>query len=362
MRITFSFDLIGFLVVAIILLALIAALIWFFYRKAKQQAISRWKASIEDLPLGGVLLDRSGKIVYTNSNAAALLSHIDQAKLAAIYSAGIKGTRQSTILNGSEGLVVQAQSLPLKDQGGALIFLNDITRQQQAVSGYRNFIYGISHELLTPLTAVQGHLAHLQTANPSDENGWRGSLRVVGDEIERLTRLTSNMLLLSRLEAGQPVQRRPTNLAAVAEEAVLQLMEKADQRRATLNINAEAGLPRPILDRDAWKQVLLNLIDNAIKYGREGGEVDVNLAQAAGAIRITVQDDGPGIAQEDLPHIFTEMYRGDATRHVNGSGLGLAIVRRIVEGSGGTIKCDSKLGTGTTFTVTLPVEANVTGL
>ncbi len=179
--------------------------------------------------------------------------------------------------------------------------------------------------------------------------------------MERLTRLTSNLLILSRLEAGQPFQRRPTNLAAVAEEAVLQVMEKAEARRMTINLQAEGNQPRPPIDRDAWKQVFLNLLDNAVKYGSTGGAVDVVLRQEAGRLLIAVTDNGPGIAPDDLPHLFTELYRADAQRHVAGSGLGLAIVRRIVEQHGGQITCSSELGRGTRFEIMLATGgANVT--
>nr|MCU0493533.1 sensor histidine kinase [Chloroflexaceae bacterium] len=159
------------------------------------------------------------------------------------------------------------------------------------------------------------------------------------------------------LEAGQPLQRRPTNLAAVAEETVLSLLEKADVRQITLNLNAAPALPRPPLDRDAWKQVFLYLLDNGIKYGRVGGNVTVGLSQEAGALQISVADDGPGIPADEVPHLFSEFFRGENQRQSSGSGLGLAIVRRIVERHGGTIRCESTPGVGTTFTINLPLDA-----
>jgi signal transduction histidine kinase len=143
------------------------------------------------------------------------------------------------------------------------------------------------------------------------------------------------------------------------------MLEKADERRVTLNIEAAPDLPRLSLDRDAWKQVFLNLIDNGIKYGKEGGHVNMRLSHTPNEATITVTDDGPGIAPEDQPHIFEEAYRAgvptkEAGGDVSGSGLGLAIVRRIVEQHGGSISCESALGKGTTFAIILPLEQNVT--
>ncbi|NJO85013.1 MAG: ATP-binding protein [Blastochloris sp.] len=132
---------------------------------------------------------------------------------------------------------------------------------------------------------------------------------------------------------------------------------KADARHITLNVNTAPDLARPSVDRDKWKQVFLNLIDNAIKYGKEGGTVDIELRQGDALLNITITDDGSGIPPADVPHLFDEMFRSETHRNISGTGLGLAIVRRIVEQHDGQITASSRLGLGTTLHISLPLTA-----
>ena len=178
------------------------------------------------------------------------------------------------------------------------------------------------------------------------------------DEIERLAWLTPNVMTLLRLDAGQALYRSLHSLGVIAEEAVQQLWENAAQRGITLGVRTEPGLERTLVDGSAWKQVFLNLIDNGIKYGREGGSVTVTLRQTDGVQMISVLDDGPGIHPKDVPHLFTRLYRAEDHQHIRGSGLGLAIVKQIVELHEGEIVCRSnraRRGLGTEFQITLPI-------
>lgn len=342
----------------LIALVLVTALLlgglgWGAYRYAGR-AVRRWRSALAGMPFGVLILDAVGRRTFANPTADTLLRQMDPSQLARARESAARGLQQLWIVRGAEGATVQAQALPLGGGADVLVTLRDITPQQRAEAGYRQLMRQLSHELMTPLTAIQGHLAYLDA---EDDPERQRSVQVLRDEVERLTRLTSNLLLLSRLESEQPLQLRPTNLGAVAEEVVLALMERADARGITLNLHATPRLPRPAVDRDAWKQVFLNLVDNAVKYGREGGRVDVTLQEEDGVLGIAVADDGPGIAPDDLPHLFTEMFRAEAHRRVSGTGLGLTIVRRIVERHGGRITCASEAGRGTTFHISLPVDA-----
>lgn len=335
------------------LLALLGLCWWLGLRRGRREA-ARLGPALDRLPLGVALFGRGGEQRYANPPAAALLPLLDGAVLNQARRAARGDAQQTSIVRGREDLAVQLYASALPD-GDLLVALRDIGDDQQAERGYRQLIHTLSHEALTPLTAVQGHLAHIAAvARPTPE--WAGSLEVVRGEIDRLTRLTSNLLILSRLEAGQPLQRRPTNLAALAEETVLQLLERADARGITLTLNAPPQLPRPALDRDAFKQVLLNLVDNGVKYGREGGTVTITLHAGGGSLGIDVDDDGPGIPLDDQPHLFTPLFRGENQRLAGGNGLGLAIVRKIVEGHGGSISCVSRPGAGASFKIRLPLE------
>jgi signal transduction histidine kinase len=357
MRIVFDLWCFALLILGVILL--VAASTWLSYRYGKRRDRA-WLAALTELPIGVMLLDRSRRRRFANAAAMSLTAQLDAGALDRLCQVAAPHFRQSTALRSGDGLVVQAQAIILPDVGYTLITLSDLSQRQQAESTYRKLIRTLSHELLTPLTAMQGHLAHIASSVSDRERNdasWLGSLEISREEADRLTRLVSNLLLLARLEAGQPLQRRPTNLAAVAEEAVLSMLAPADERQITLELQAEPRLPRPAVDRDAWKQVFLNLIDNGIKYGRPGGHVTLTLRQCDDQLCITVSDDGPGISPEDLPHIFDELFRSEAQRRVNGSGLGLAIVRQIVEQHGGRVTCESTPGQGAAFHIQLPLQS-----
>lgn len=338
----------------LIVLLLLTAFAWGVYRFGSRNT-RKAQTALNATPVGVAIFDNTGRRVFVNQAAQEMLVLVDTAQLSQAREAVAKGMQQTWIVRGPEGTSLQAHVSPIS--GNVLLTLRDITQRQEAEASYRRLIYQLSHEMLTPLTAIQGHLAYASSGDIRDDSERIRSLGVVRDEVERLTRLTSNLLLLSRLQSEQPLQLRPTNLTAVAEEAVLQLMEHADARDITLNVHTATQLARPSVDKDAWKQVFLNLIDNGIKYGTDGGTVDVTLQQNGPNMEVDVTDNGPGISPEDRPHIFTEMFRSESQRQISGTGLGLTIVKRIVERHGGQITCSSEPGNGTTFRITLPLRS-----
>lgn len=320
-----------------------------------------WEAALLDLPYGVVLYrSHHTQPFFKNHAAQNLLPHLDTHVLAQVEHAAT--THQPLVLSvrGSDDWLIQIQSRPLPAQNPSMsmVTLHDLTHQQREHRNDRTFLQGLSHELQTPLTAIQGHLAHIIRSIDGSEVPWRGSLQVAQDEIARLAWLTPNVMALLRLDAGQTLNRQPTNLSVVAEEAVQQVWDKANTRHIALHVQSTPGLPRLAVDRGAWKQVFLNLIDNGIKYGKTGGIVTVRLSNANSSLLITIADDGPGIPTEEIPRLFSRLYRGERHQHIPGSGLGLAIVQQIVERHGGQITCTSHPG-GTTFTITLP-HSNVT--
>lgn len=351
-------TLVGILLLSLIVFGAVGAGAYFLLSRR----VRKVNAAARLLPLGMVLFDGTGRRLFTNATADELLSHVAATSLEQLRETAARGLEQKTVIGGNNGMVVQAQSQPIGSRRDAvLVTLRDIGRQQeqmqQAEENYNKLIHTLSHELLSPMTGIRGHLTHLADGRDLTDEDRRRSVEIARGDVERLIRLTSNLLELSRLQAGQPMQRRPTNLAAVAEEAVLQLLEKADARHITLNINAAPDLARLSVDRDKWKQVFLNLIDNAIKYGKEGGNVDIGLRQGSSFMSITITDDGLGIPPADVPHLFDEMFRSEEHRNISGTGLGLAIVRRIIEQHDGQITASSRLGHGTTFHINLPLTA-----
>ncbi|HID62957.1 MAG TPA: GHKL domain-containing protein, partial [Anaerolineae bacterium] len=238
-----------------------------------------------------------------------------------------------------------------------MCMITDVSEQRHQEEFYHSFIQNISHELLTPLAAIAGHVANIKECSIEEVESWRHSQEIIEREVRRLTGLTSNLLLLSRLESGVPLRLELTNIGALVEEAVAGLLRLAQAKGIELSIQSPPRLPRIPADRARIKQVFINLLDNAVKYCPEGSEVQVRLRTDAEGIVVEVADNGPGIPEEDLPYIFEKMYRveKEGTRAVEGSGLGLSIVKRIVELHGGQVAVESTVGKGTTFRISLPL-------
>jgi signal transduction histidine kinase len=244
-----------------------------------------------------------------------------------------------------EGQSYQARTIRLTKRD-TLVLLEDLAIVQRQHAFYRNFIQNVSHEIKTPLTVIQGHAAKMGDA-PEDREGWLASQRIISDETKRLTKLVDNLLTLSRLESSSfDLEYKLTNFGGLLEECILQV----------------SGLPRISVDRPRMKQVILNLLDNAIKYTPSGGEITIEVHADEGNKQLicSVRDSGEGIPEEDLPYIFEKLYRAKRTkrRPVEGSGLGLTLAQQIIQAHQGVITVQSKLDEGSVFTFTLPYEAH----
>jgi signal transduction histidine kinase len=230
-----------------------------------------------------------------------------------------------------------------------------------AREAYRHFIYNLSHEVSNPLQTVQTNLDNMASCSADETIRWRQYHQVIAAEVRRLADLTENLRLLSHLEApGAPTVREPVNLKGVVEDVIMALFETAEARGVRVRYVGPERPARVLGDRDRLRQVLVNLVDNGIKYSRsEGGEVIISLQEEQDRLCVRVSDEGVGIAEEDLPHIFDTAYRAPDARSFRrkGSGLGLAIVQQIVEQHGGEIRVQSQLGEGTTFSFDLPLYA-----
>jgi len=367
-----SFDLIGAAIILLLLLLIATGLVlltsWYWRRRlARPSMVGQLEALLDNLPLGLLLTDREGQVLWCNPEACQLLS-LDRASprldggLVSLVKR-VAESRQSELheLQLAASVRLQLRAMPLDGpsppEDKVICMVTDVSERRHQEEFYRNFIQNISHELLTPLAAIAGHVANIKECSIEEVESWRRSQDIIEREVRRLTGLTSNLLLLSRLESGVPLRLEPTNIGAVAEEAVAGLLTVAQAKAIELSIQSPPRLPRIPADRARIKQVFINLLDNAVKYCLEGSEVQVRLKTDRESIIVEVADDGPGISQEDLPHIFEKMYRveKESTRAVEGSGLGLSIVKRIVELHGGRIAVESAVGKGTTFRVSLPL-------
>ncbi len=217
----------------------------------------------------------------------------------------------------------------------------------------RNLMADIAHELRTPLTVMRGDLEALLDGvfEPTPE-----ALASLQEETLLLSRLVDDLRALAQAEAGQlRLERRPTDLAELLRGVVASFDLQAEGQGQTLSLDVPADLPPANVDPQRVRQVVANLVSNALRHAPKSGRVAVSAAAGGGSVQISVADDGPGIAAEDLPHIFDRFWRGGGVR-VDGSGLGLAIARELVRAHGGRIWVESAPGVGSTFHLTLPLS------
>jgi signal transduction histidine kinase len=223
---------------------------------------------------------------------------------------------------------------------------------EQALHTQRRFAADASHELRTPLTTIRGNLGLLERQPSISAEDRVAVLADTVEECDRLIRLVNNLLTLARADSGLALRKEPVPVQAFSDDMCRQAQLLAPKRM----IHCENALDVSVMaDRDALKQVLLILLDNAIKYTPPQGTITIETRISGENVAIRVRDTGPGIPASALPHIFKRFYRVEAARTSAGAGLGLAIAKELVEAQGGTITVASQAGHGSVFTVTLPL-------
>jgi len=242
-------------------------------------------------------------------------------------------------------------------QHGSILVFHDLTRLKQLESTRREFVANVSHELRTPLSLIKGFVETLLDGAKNDPDLTTRFLRTIEKHTDRLTYLIEDLLTISRLESGQIVM----NLHQVdLREEVSHVIDDLQARAADKNASLRNEFPPDLqarADTDRLQQVLFNLVENAIKYGRTDGTVTIGGHPGAdGKVELWVKDDGPGIPPEARERIFERFYRVDRarSRETGGTGLGLSIVKHIVQAHGGEVCVKSELGHGSTFSFTLP--------
>jgi len=242
-----------------------------------------------------------------------------------------------------------------QDEVGSLVgtFNQTLERLEVLFTSQQRFLADVSHELRTPLTVIKGNVDLMRRMKQFD----RESLTSIDQEAGRLTRLVGGLLLLAQAESGElPLDLRPVELDLLVTE-VFQEMRVIAGGKVHVHLNE---IDQLVVngDRDRLKQVLINLVANAIQYTPQDGDVFLSLAKVGNQARIICRDTGPGIPAEDLPHIFERFYRAEKSRtrgKSTGFGLGLSITKWIVEHHGGRIEVSAKDGQGTTFAIWLPL-------
>lgn len=282
---------------------------------------------------------------------------IDALKQALGTGQPVKGRLQLTG-PANRSLEIQAAPLASPSGPGVIAILHDITDLERLERIRKDFVANVSHELRTPLTAIRGYAETLLDGALEDEENNRRFLEIIKAHAIRLNNIALDLLVLSELESGSP-QAEPERISvrAAVEAAVRTVEAEARLREVSLQCG-KLDDAEVLGHRMRMEQLLVNLLDNAIKFNRKGGEVKVEVTRTSDSqAQIAISDTGIGIPSEDLPRIFERFYRVDKTRSrdVGGTGLGLSIVKHVVERMHGTIKVESLLGKGSKFVVRFTV-------
>lgn len=344
---------------------------------------NRSSAILRSMVEGVAVIDAQQRLVFCNRAFSEILS---------LDSAGSEGhpvievVRNSELLGlirralqGEEGLqsniamgIVQQRSFsvtaaPVKPleaspaaekPSGAVVVLHDVSELRRLERVRQDFVANVSHEFKTPLTAIQGFAETLLAGALEDPQNNRRFLEIMRSHAARLARLTDDLLKLARIEAGKlEVAFQPVSVAELLESCSATTVLKASRKQISFTVKVPPGLPSVLGDPGLLHDLLQNLLDNAIQYTPEGGQIDVSATAEAREAVITVTDTGIGIPLADQERIFERFYRVDAarSREAGGTGLGLSIAKHIVEAHGGRLWVESAVGRGSKFFVAIPL-------
>jgi two-component system sensor histidine kinase BaeS len=238
--------------------------------------------------------------------------------------------------------------------------LNQMAENLEKIESLRReLVSNVSHELSTPLTNISGYLEALHDRIIEGQEPTEKALNILREEVERLTSMVIGLRELSRIEsAGFKLTIEPCDVGKIIREVVSTFTPRFESRNINVSLNITSDLPVIEADKKALNQILVNLIDNSVNYSPDNGKIIIFAGKKNSFVEISVIDDGIGIDESDLQHIFERFYRADKSRSRNtgGTGIGLAIVRELVKLQGGEISVISKSGEGSTFTFRLPVS------
>jgi two-component system phosphate regulon sensor histidine kinase PhoR len=329
---------------------------------------------------GVVLLDDDGRTLLSNTAARRMLGD----RTMALHGRSITDdpfpkswaevfvdaqhsgelVRREVRRNGEMGLTVMLAVGKIPDPPGSptryLCIAHDITELRRLERVRRDFVANVSHELRTPLASIRAMAETLQDGALQDEDVSDRFLGTIVNEAQRLTRISEDLLVLSNAESRAP-ERSEFLLSDLLEQVVNRFLPQAGKAGIELTSQIPPGL-KVLANHDQIEQVVVNLVDNGIKYTPAGGRVEVRASRTNGTVSVDVADNGIGIDPKDAARIFERFYRVDKarSRQSGGTGLGLSIVKHIVESHGGGVTLQSQYGQGSVFTFTLPVSQPAT--
>ncbi len=330
---------------------------------------------------GVLVIGRDEKIQYISPNLSAMFDFRSKEVTARPYwemiphAQVISAIKESIASAGAisreitlfqvEDVVFNIQVSPVLNNGalmGAVVVFHDISALKKLLKMRSEFVANVSHELKTPLTSIKGYVETLsEPGGMDDKETIQKFLKVIHKQTLRLEALVKDLLTISSIESKEvAMDLQPCDVAALVNNTVNSLKNVIDAARHKVVLNIAPQLPMIIVDRSRMEQVLVNLLENAVKFAPAGGTIEIAVKEQEPYVAISVTDSGIGIAPEHLPRLFERFYRVDKSRssELGGTGLGLAIVKHIVLAHQGRVDVKSKPGSGTTFTIFLPVSKN----
>jgi len=267
---------------------------------------------------------------------------------------------EEVTINQPEEKTLKVNAAPIIRQDkleGAILVFHDISELRKLEKVRQDFVANVSHELRTPVSSIKGYAETLLDWAIDDKKNVREYVDIIHQNSDRLIRLIDDLLNLSKIESGKmPMVLLPVDMAVVLARSVTVLEKLRLEKAISLRVDAAQDLPKALADEQRLSQVLVNLLDNAIKYTPHGGAITVSISLEDKFIQVSISDTGIGIPAQDLPRIFERFYRVDKarSRELGGTGLGLSIVRHIIQAHSGQVWVQSELGRGSTFSFTVP--------
>lgn len=323
---------------------------------------------LDSIRQGIIVVDEKQNIVHLNHSAALLFEAVgckaegsilnftqNMRILSALNTCMVTGeSKIFELRNDRTGRIYSVSISTLSNdwmRNGAIIIMTDVTQASEAEQMRREFVANASHELKTPVTSIRGFAELLSSGLVTDPNQVKDYLERIKTESDRITNIIGDILRLSRLDEGTSVRQSEwVDLKKTAEETATELMPQAEARNIAITISGSGAV---FAERDDIRELVNNLMDNAVKYNKESGSVFVSIDQEGSRVIFTVRDTGIGIPKRDIPRVFERFYRVDKgrSRRIGGTGLGLSIVKHVAAKYNAQIEVSSEMGDGTVIKV-----------
>lgn len=343
----------------------------------KMEAVSLERARLagilDNIADGVIMTDKEGKVLTTNRAAISIFrlknGNISEVPLIEIiHDHELSEVVQKCISTGVEQInqfesehykrYLRILAVPVKENRlvGVLLLIQDLTELRSLQTMRRELIGNISHDFRTPLAGIKAMVETLQDGAIDEKKDALDFLSRIVGEVDRLTQLVTELTELSRIETGKgELKKEKLDINSLVQDAVNQIQPVAERAGIGIEFTKDDTLPEPEVDGERIKQVVTNLLHNAVKFSSRGEKITIVTRHEINMVQVDVIDNGIGIAAKDLPHIFERFYMVDKARSGGGTGLGLAIARHVIEAHNGSINVKSIEGKGSVFTFSLPV-------